>query len=181
MLYLHNHCAWGLKRGRHQKIHHSHYKQKVSDGFFGGGPVLDPTRNGYASTASYNFFQVNNEINGTYQTKITPDISSTSQVGYSLQYEKSSYALLQGRGMAPLIQTVNGASTLLQGVDDRSEISISGYYVQQNFNYKSLFYLTAAIRVDGSSVFGKDQRIKNILKQVVAISSVNTISGEDRV
>ena len=140
------------------------FAYNVSDGFFGGGAALDPTRNGYASAGNYNFFQINNEVNATYQTKITSDISSTSQVGYSVQYEKSSYSLLQGRGLAPFVQTVNGASTLLQGVDDRGEISVSGYYVQQNFNYKSLLYVTGALRVDGSSVFGEDQRNQKYFK-----------------
>ena len=140
------------------------FAYNVSDGFFGGGATLDPTRNGYASAANYNFFQINNELNGTYQVKIASNITSTSQVGYSVQYEKSSYSLLQGRGLAPLIKTVNGASTLLQGVDDRSEISVSGYYFQQNFSYKTLLYLTGAIRVDGSSVFGEDQRSQKYYK-----------------
>lgn len=140
------------------------FAYNVSDGFFGGGAALDPTRNGYASAANYNFFQINNELNATYQAKITNDISSTSQVGYSLQYEKSSYTLLQGRGMAPFVQTVNGASTLLQGADERGEISISGIYFQQNFNYKKVLYLTGAVRMDGSSVFGKDQRNQKYLK-----------------
>jgi TonB-linked SusC/RagA family outer membrane protein len=140
------------------------FAYNVSDGFFGGGAALDPTRNGYASAGNYNFFQINNEINATYQTKVTKDISSTSQLGYSVQYEKSGYSLLQGRGLAPFVQTVNGASTLLQGADERSELSVSGYYFQQNFNYKSLFYLTGAVRVDGSSVFGKDQRNQKYFK-----------------
>ena len=140
------------------------FAYNVSDGFFGGGATLDPTRNGYASAGNYNFFQINNEVNATYQVKLTKDIASTSQVGYSVQYEKNSYTLLQGRGLAPFVQTVNGASTLLQGADERSELSVSGYYFQQNFNYKSLFYITGAIRVDGSSVFGKDQRNQKYLK-----------------
>ncbi len=140
------------------------FAYNVSDGFFGGGPSLDATRNGYASTASNNFFQINNELNGTYQARITNDFSSTTQVGYSVQYEKNSYSLLQGRGLAPFISTVNAASTLLQGADERSELSISGYYLQQNFNYKSLLYVTGAVRVDGSSVFGKDQRNQKYFK-----------------
>ncbi len=140
------------------------FAYNVSDGFFGGGPTLDPTRNGYASAASYNFFQINNEANATYQARITGDLSSTSQVGYSMQYEKTSYTLLQGRGLAPFVETVNGASTLLQGVDERGELSISGFYVQQNFNYRNLLYVTGALRVDGSSVFGKDQRNQKYIK-----------------
>lgn len=140
------------------------FAYNVSDGFFGGGAALDPTRNGYASAANYNFFQINNELNGTYQTKIANKVNSTTQVGYSVQYEKSSYSLLQGRGLAPFVRTVNGASTLLQGVDDRGEISISGFYVQQNFGYRNLLYVTGAIRVDGSSVFGEDQRNQRYYK-----------------
>jgi TonB-linked SusC/RagA family outer membrane protein len=140
------------------------FAYNVSTGFFGGGATLDPTLNGYASAGNYNFFQINNEINATYQRKITDDISSTSQLGYSVQYEKSGYTLLQSRGLAPFVQTATGGSTLIQGVDDRSELSVSGYYFQQNFNYKSIFYVTGAIRVDGSSVFGKDQRNQKYFK-----------------
>jgi len=43
-------------------------------------------------------------------------------------------------------------------VDDRSEISVTGTYVQQNFKYRNNFFLTGAVRRDGSSVFGKNQR-----------------------
>ena len=127
-------------------------------------PPLDPTRNGYASAGNYNFFQINNDLNATYQTKLTSDITSTSQLGYSLQYEKSGYTLLQSRGLAPFVQTATGGSTILQGVDERSEFSVWGYFFQQNFGYKNLLYVTGAIRVDGSSVFGKDQRNQKYLK-----------------
>lgn len=140
------------------------FAYNVSTGFFGGGPTLDPTLNGYASAATYNFFQINNEVNATYQTKLSQDINSTTQVGYSSQYEKSSYLLAQGRGLAPAVQTVTGASTVLPGADDRSEISVSGYYAQQNFGYKNILYVTGAVRVDGSSVFGKDQRNQTYYK-----------------
>jgi TonB-linked SusC/RagA family outer membrane protein len=134
------------------------FAYNASTGFFGGGITLDPTLNGYASTATDNFFQVNNELNGTYQFNINKDISSTTQVGYSVQYEKNNYLMSQGRGMAPFVQTVSGASTPITGADARSELSVSGYYLQQNFKYRSLLFLTGAIRVDGSSVFGTDQR-----------------------
>jgi TonB-linked SusC/RagA family outer membrane protein len=140
------------------------FAYNVSTGFFGGGATLDPTLNGYASAATDNFFQVNNEVNATYKFNINKDIVSTSQVGYSVQYEKNGYTMLQGRGMAPFVQTVNGASTIIQGADDRSELSVSGYYAQQNFAYKTLFFVTGAIRVDGSSVFGKDQRNQKYAK-----------------
>jgi len=134
------------------------FAYNVSTGFFGGTASLDPTLNGYTSTGNNAFFQINNELNGTYQFDITDDIGSTTQVGYSVQYEKNRYSLLQGRGLAPFIETVNGASTTLQSSDERSELSISGTYLQQNFRFKNRLFLTGAVRLDGSSVFGEDQR-----------------------
>ncbi len=130
----------------------------VNTGFFGGGLSLDPAQNGYASTANANYFQINNEINGTYTAKINDKLSSTTQIGYSLQYEKSSYSLLQGRGLAPFVETATGASTILPGTDSRGELSISGAYLQQNFKFRNQLFVTGAVRVDGSSVFGEDER-----------------------
>lgn len=140
------------------------FAYNASTAFWGGGPSLDPTLNGYASTGNSVFFQINHELNGTYQFNINSDIASTTQVGYSLQYEKSKYALLQGRGMAPFVETVSGASTALPSSDSRSELSVSGAYLQQNFKFKNQFFITGAVRVDGSSVFGEDQRNQTYFK-----------------
>ncbi|MBC7828722.1 MAG: SusC/RagA family TonB-linked outer membrane protein [Chitinophagaceae bacterium] len=134
------------------------FAYNVSTGFWGGGAALDPTLNGYAGTGNDVFFQINHELNGTYQFDISPVVGSTTQVGYSLQYEKNRYSLLQGRGLAPFVETVNGASTALPSVDERSELSVSGAYVQQNFRFKNQLFITGAVRVDGSSVFGENQR-----------------------
>jgi TonB-linked SusC/RagA family outer membrane protein len=134
------------------------FAYNVNPAFFGGGASLDPTLNGYASTGNNFFFQINNEINGTYQFDINNELGSTTQVGYSLQYEKNRFALLQGRGLSPFVQTVNGASTPLINNDERSELSISGVYLQQNLKYRNLLFLTGAVRLDGSSVFGEEQR-----------------------
>ncbi|HMJ46054.1 MAG TPA: SusC/RagA family TonB-linked outer membrane protein, partial [Ferruginibacter sp.] len=134
------------------------YTYNVGDGFFGGGATLDAARNGYASTASNSFFAINHDINATYIANITGNISSTTQLGFSQQYEKNNFVLFQGRGLAPFVQTVSASATILPGVDDRSEISITGAFVQQNFKFFNQLFLTGAVRVDGSSVFGKDQR-----------------------
>ncbi len=149
------------------------FAYNVSTAFFGGGVSLDPTLNGYASTATNDFFQINHEINGSYQINILKDLASTTQVGYTVQYEKNNYSLLQGRGLAPFVQSVNGASTAIASVDDRSELSVSGAYIQQNFKFKNQLFVTGAVRVDGSSVFGKDQR-----NQVYAKASASYVLSE---
>ena len=144
------------------------FAYNVNPDFFGGGASLDGTLNGYASTANNNAFQFNNELNATYEAKISDILSSTTQVGYSYQYEKSKYALISGRGLAPLIETVNAASTPLPGVDGRTELSVSGGYIQQNFKYRDHLFVTGALRIDQSSVFGKDFRTQKYLKGSVS-------------
>lgn len=140
------------------------FAYNANTAFWGGGLSLDPTLNGYASNANNNFFAINHDLNATYNSTITKDLSSTTQVGFSQQYEKSVYSLLQGRGLAPFVQTVNGASTVLPGNDSRSELAVSGAFVQQNFKYRNHFFVTGAVRVDGSSVFGQNQRNQTYLK-----------------
>ncbi len=151
------------------------FAYNVSTAFYGGGSTLDPTQNGYSSTGNNSFFAINHDVTATYNVDITSKINSVTQVGFSQQYEKNNYALLQGRGLAPFVQTVNGASTILPGVDDRSEISVSGTYVQQNFKYRNQLFLTGAVRVDGSSVFGTDQRNQTYYKA----SGSYVVSGTD--
>ena len=151
------------------------FAYNVSTAFWGGGATLDPTQNGYASAATNNFFAINHDLNATYNIDISKNINSVTQVGFSQQYEKNNYVLSQGRGLAPFVQVVNGASTILPGVDSRSEISISGFFIQQNFKYRNQFFITGALRQDGSSVFGANQRNQVYSK----LSGSYVISGAD--
>jgi TonB-linked SusC/RagA family outer membrane protein len=151
------------------------YAYNVSPAFWGGGFPINESQNGYASAANNSFFQINHDLNGNYQFDINDKITSVTQLGYSLQYERNSYLLAQGRGLAPIVETVTGATTILQPADERSEISISGTYLQQNFKYKNHLFLTGALRLDGSSVFGKEERNQLYTKA----SASYVISGAD--
>jgi len=151
------------------------FAYNVSTAFWGGGPTLDPTQNGYASAATDNFFAINHDLNATYNIDISKDINSVTQVGFSQQYEKNNYQLSQGRGLAPFVQVVNGASTPIPGADDRGEFSVYGTFLQQNFKYRNHLFVTGAVRVDGSSVFGENQR-----NQVYTKASASyVLSGTD--
>jgi outer membrane receptor protein involved in Fe transport len=66
--------------------------------------------------------------------------------------------------LAPFIETVNAASTVLPNSDRRSEFTIMGAYLQQNFKYRDHLFVTGALRVDQSSVFGVKHRTQEYLK-----------------
>ena len=156
------------------------YAYNVSTGFFGGGnpaaATYNPALNGYASVGANRQFLINHEINATLTKNIAPSLVSTTQLGYSLQYEKGDYSVLQGIGMPPGgIEVVSAAITTQPGIDSRSETSISGAYLQQNFKLKDRYFLTLAARLDGSSVFGEDQRDQLYLKA----SGSYAVSDED--
>lgn len=140
------------------------FAYNVSTGFYGGGPTLDPSLNGYASAASSLSTLFNHELNFTYDAKLSDLLLSTTQLGGSYQYDKNNYLLSNGRGLAPFTESVNGASTILPNNDARLQSSISGAYLQQNFKYKDHLFLTGALRIDQSSVFGLKNRTKAYLK-----------------
>lgn len=140
------------------------FAYNVSTGFYGGGPSLDASLNGYASAANATTTLFNNELNATYDAKLSEKLLSTTQLGGSFQYQKDLYSLLNGRGLAPFIETVNGASTVLPNSDRRSEFTISGAYLQQNFKYKDHLFITGAVRIDQSSVFSDAHRTQAYLK-----------------
>lgn len=151
------------------------FAYNVSTGFFGGGTSLDPSLNGYASAGSNNSFLINHDANATYNAHINDNLESVTQVGYSVQYTRQHYSLQQGRGMPPFVQTADRATTAIPGSDQRSEYSISGEYIQQNFKYRNQLFLTGALRVDGSSVFGSSER--NLL--YTKLSGSYVLSGTD--
>lgn len=151
------------------------YAYNVSAAFYGGGATLDPTQNGYASAGNNNSFMINHDVNATYDAKINESLSSVTQVGYSLQYQRMHYTLLQGRGLPPFVETAGGAATPMQSTDQRTELSISGQYIQQNFKYRDHLFITGALRMDGSSVFGENERNQLYTK----LSGSYVLSGAD--
>ncbi|TNE62859.1 MAG: SusC/RagA family TonB-linked outer membrane protein [Bacteroidetes bacterium] len=123
---------------------------------------VNPTyfNDGYASTANNNVFLINNDINAAYEADLG-DVSLTTRAGYNHQFIKNAYAVAQGRGLAPFVSTVNGASTILTPSSNVSRVRIWGYYLQETIGFKDRFFLTGAVRMDGASTFSEDNR--NIL------------------
>ena len=113
---------------------------------------------GYASTANNNAFLVNTDINVSYNIDLSDELTSTTSAGYNHQFIKSEYAVAQGRGLAPFVRTVNGASVILNPTANVARTRIWGYYLQQTFGVSDKLFITAAGRIDGSSSFGPDNR-----------------------
>jgi TonB-linked SusC/RagA family outer membrane protein len=112
---------------------------------------------GYVSSALVNTFLINNDVNISYQTKLSK-FSSLTVAGFNHQFQKITGLFNEGRDLLNGITTVNGAAVQLpqRYTDDRRQIF--GAFAQQTFGYNNIFFLTAAGRIDGSTSFPKDTR-----------------------
>lgn len=118
---------------------------------------FNTTPQGVSQKEMLDEIKVNNDINARYTFDITDDIISTTSAGYSLQYEKYQILSLSAENMIPSVESTN-AGTVTDRNDYTAEKSIRGYYLQQTLGFQDKLFLTGAIRVDESSVFGEDER-----------------------
>ncbi|MEO0528682.1 MAG: SusC/RagA family TonB-linked outer membrane protein, partial [Bacteroidota bacterium] len=132
-----------------------------------------PQATGFARRADANNFLFNNDLNLSYKTDINEAIESTTVLGGTWQYQESEIVSLESDRLPPLVR-VASAGTIINQFDFRTQESFWGAFLQQSFGYKDKLYLNGAVRYDGASVFGEDER-----NQVYAkVSASYVISDE---
>jgi len=112
---------------------------------------------GSASTTSISTKQLNSDLNATYSKNLGDNIKSTTSAGFSWQSDETNLRSISGTGLALGVKTTNGAASISTN-ENRSERSFWGGFLQQTFGFSNKLFLTGAIRLDGSSVFGEDER-----------------------
>ena len=112
---------------------------------------------GSASTTSISTKQLNSDLNASYNTNITDNLKSTTTAGFSWQSDQTVLSAISGTGLALGVRTTNGAASIATN-ENRSERTFWGGFLQQTFGLNNKLFLTGAIRMDGSSVFGEDER-----------------------
>ena len=132
-----------------------------------------PNGDGFARRADINNFQYNSDLNLTYQIPINEDIESTTTLGGSWQYEEFDRVGIEADGLAPVVEVASNGSILAQG-ETRSQISYWGTFLQQSFSFRDKLYVNGAIRLDGASTFGEDER-----NQLYAKASVSYVISEE--
>lgn len=112
---------------------------------------------GTARTSTISTLQLNSDINVTYEKQLSSKIKSTTGAGFTWQYDDNQIMTISASGLALGVRTTDGAATI--NTDElRSERTIWGGYLQQTFGLNDKLFLTGAIRLDGASVFGEDER-----------------------
>lgn len=100
------------------------------------------------------------ENTATY-SKVTDNHSFDILIGQSAQKYKDDYTYILGTNYPDdKIKTLNAAATIT-GNGDINEWALLSYIGRLNYNYKGKYLLSAAIRRDGSSRFGSNNRWGN--------------------
>jgi TonB-linked SusC/RagA family outer membrane protein len=84
----------------------------------------------------------------------------TGLLGYTTQKQTNSSNFVRSRDYPNnLVYTLNAASNIIyQGNSNESAWTLISYLTRVHYNYNSKYYLTASIRADGSSRFGKERK-----------------------
>ncbi len=129
---------------------------------------------GFARRADASVLQINTDLNISYQKNITDNIQSTTSAGGTVQYDRNRNVAISVDRLNANVQTVNGGTVTGAG-EFRSERSIQGAFIQQTFGLWDKLFITGAGRIDGSSVFGEDERIQFFPK-----ASASYVLSEER-
>jgi len=112
---------------------------------------------GSARTSTISTKQFNSDLNASFDKDISNNLKSTTTTGFSWQSDETLLSSISGTGLALGVKTTNGAASVSTD-ENRSKRTFWGGFLQQTFGLSDKLFVTGAIRLDGSSVFGADER-----------------------
>ncbi len=115
---------------------------------------------GLGRRGSYNVAQVNNDINIVYAADIGESIKTTTQLGGTMQYERRDLLRVQSEQLSPVTSVASSGAIGQNLLDSREELALYGAFVQESIDINGMFFLTGALRMDASSVFGPENRFQ---------------------
>ncbi len=112
---------------------------------------------GSSSTTSISTELFNSDLNAVYNKNIGNQLKSTTSVGFSWQSDETQLRSISGTGLALNVKTTDGSASISTD-ESRSRRTFWGGFLQQTFGLNNKIFLTGAVRLDGSSVFGNNER-----------------------
>lgn len=128
---------------------------------------------GFAQEATQQDLLVNNDVTATHLASAS-DFSFTSVVGFNHQYFEGNNVTATASNLVPVTVSLSAGSVTTASEFLQKRV-IYGAFAQETIGYLDKLFLTGALRVDGASTFGKDDRFQYFPK--ASLSYV--VSNED--
>lgn len=107
---------------------------------------------------------------GTLDQNLTADFNSTTSFGVQYTYKHNETLYASGTGLAARPLTQIDLAQLTRGANSYSDSKALGLFVQEQVGWKNRLFVSGAVRMDNSSVFGDD--IQSIFYPKVQVSYV---------
>jgi len=120
------------------------------------GSSAPDLQGGLAISANLRAELLNQDVDVTYRWPSLGNWRFVTSAGSNYQQQRFNSTIARAENLALLVTTVQGSNQFAsQSIDERR---ILGFYGQQQLAYGDLLTITAAIRSDASSAFGRDER-----------------------
>ncbi|MEZ4415968.1 MAG: SusC/RagA family TonB-linked outer membrane protein [Gemmatimonadota bacterium] len=130
---------------------------------------------GVLNDGRFEFSNLTFDYVGSLDFRLSEDVrSSFSWGGQSVTTERNSTQAYGENFPGPGEPTVDAGGTTL-GFENRIRVVNAGFFVQNLFDFKNRYFLTAGLRVDGNSAFGQDLGLQAYPK----VSASWVVSDED--
>jgi TonB-linked SusC/RagA family outer membrane protein len=137
-------------------------RNDIGINLFDQGP-LGVNRVGQVTSNRSEINQQTVDIGGTATRQFFPWLNSKTSVG--MQYIRNYFALTGGTGQSlPPGATTISAAAVRNASESTDEKRTLGYYIEQVFSVNEKLFITAGLRRDAASAFGKDFRAVNYPK-----------------
>jgi TonB-dependent starch-binding outer membrane protein SusC len=110
---------------------------------------------GTASPSPYQLYTYTANLSAIFKFDLTPSIRSTSTLGTQYVDESRRGVLATGVGIVPGTGNLAGATSEFTATEQDTDIVTFGGLGSQEFAWRDKVFLTAALRADESSAFGK--------------------------
>lgn len=119
-------------------------------------PIAETWVNGWAEESRGTAYNYTGNLAGVATFQLTPAIVSTTTAGGD--YTRNRFGATRGKGfgITPGTSSLDGTSSLFQIDEDNTEVITVGALVQQQIGFNDRVFVSAALRADDNSAFGKD-------------------------
>lgn len=113
---------------------------------------------GFSQEAVQDMRLINNDVTATHTTSWS-NLGFTTTLGYSHQYTEGRNVNASVRDLIPVATLLSSGATAV-ATEYLEKRVIYGGFLQETVGYEDRLFLTGALRIDGASTFGKDDRFQ---------------------
>jgi TonB-linked SusC/RagA family outer membrane protein len=133
---------------------------------------------GYLTRASFTNYQIDHNLTATAERTFSPNLGGTLTLGHNLNSRRFQQSYITGYDMlAPEPFNLNNVLTLIPS-DYESLVHTESFFGQATVDLFDQLYLTAALRNDGFSTFGKESGQRHWFPKVSGAWTFSKVTGD---